>query len=691
MKRDHDEYDPDDFGEFGHVFVSRAWENTSGNPVFLDIAVPRQQDSGLWVCPFRITGFDMDPILSSIAGADSIQALLNTVFVLQGIAGVDSHPLAPSGDFRDLPTVKGGPSDVDHQLMSWVPRPPSNETSTDPVAPRRLARVSDLSDRNTEVGASSVHSEHHHEPTGARSESTDRAHPYVQAEHSALDQEDPGWLAWVAPAAMDAQLVRLFTETIPNMPGDPWSADGLDRAERYLLERFPDSEAIERRENLDIADQLTRFIGEVFARHFEGAWRNTPGICQRYPHFGPAVEQKWMAMSLDAGNLVTATLDKRWGDNLSTIFDSVMEIYTAWIAAGRPSLGGEVSNDQLSLDLGDIDMTPVDNPAPPGPAEWRRWYRQMDTQLDRFSTETIPELPQPIWSTDAIERVAAVFDDMFPDTDSVSDPSNADRVDQFIRWFGECSIHYHPGSRWWYSPYGPTLRTPEDHDEQEVTTVRFWVDYAAEYGFDHVRFLFRPDEEEDDDEYEHREQQRNQAAATEFRRYLATAAQEASAPTPWGTWIDPRRRAGQVREFLDHVGWTHLPPQLWDDHSPHVEQIGDLLSAWFPTHASLSDTDNADRADQVVCFLGECLTRYAPGHWFDRRQHNDMHLVYMGEKSVPSLYDDIEPAIAVQRSSDPEEPPYTYVAGALLARAVRNFADMIRFIHGLRNINAADD
>ncbi|MGF6888567.1 hypothetical protein ABIA39_007912 [Nocardia sp. GAS34] len=689
MSRDYDQYDPDDFGEFGPVFVSRAWENASGHPIFLDIAVPRQQDSGLWVCPFRITGFDMDPIRSSIAGADSMQALLNTVFVLQGIAGVDSHPLAPSGDFRDLPRVKGGHGDANQQLMSWVPHPPPRQTPTDPAAPRHLARVSDLSDQSTDVGTPSAHTQYHHEHPEDRPESTGCLPPYVPAEHHTHDQDDPDWLAWVAPAAMDTQLAQLYTETIPDMPNDPWSADGLDRAERYLLDTFPDSDTIDRRENLDIADQLTRFIGEVFARHFEGTWRNTPGICRRYPHFGPVVEQKWMAMSLDAGNLVTTTLDKRWGNNLSTIFSNVMQTYTAWIAAGRPSLEGEVSNEQLSLDLGEIDLTPVDNPEPPGPVEWRHWYRHMDTQLDKFSTETIPELPQPIWSTDAIERVAAVFDDMFPDTDSVSDPANADRVDQFIRWFGECSIHYRPGSHGWYSPDGPALRTGEDNDEQDLTTVQFWVDYAAEYGFDHVRFLFRPDDEDED--YEHRRQQREQAAATEFRRYLTSAAQEASARTPWGTWIDPHRRAGQVRAFLDHIGWTHLPAHLWDDHSPQVEQIGDLLSAWFPTHASLSDRDNTDRADQVVCFLGECMTTYAPGRWFDRRQHNDMHLVYMGEKNVPSLYDDIEPAIAVQRSRDPDVPPYTYVAGALLARAVHNFADMTRFIQGLRNINAADD
>jgi hypothetical protein len=60
-----------------------------------------------------------------------------------------------------------------------------------------------------------------------------------------------------------------------------------------------------------------------------------------------------------------------------------------------------------------------------------------------------------------------------------------------------------------------------------------------------------------------------------------------------------------------------------------------------------------------------------------------MHLVYLGEKNVLSLYDGFEPAVVVPRSDDPAEHPWSYVAGELLPRAVKNFADMTRFIQGL--------
>lgn len=131
-----------------------------------------------------------------------------------------------------------------------------------------------------------------------------------------------------------------------------------------------------------------------------------------------------------------------------------------------------------------------------------------------------------------------------------------------------------------------------------------------------------------------------------------------------------------------------MPPELWDDRGYEVDQIGSLLVEWFPNRKAMVDPENSERVDQVVCFIGECLIRYAEGRWFDRRQYDEMLLFPMGEKKVLSLYDGFEPAIAVQRSDDPDEPPLAYVAGELLPRAVNNFADMTRFIQGLAGFYA---
>ncbi|WP_146097755.1 hypothetical protein [Nocardia nova] len=354
-----------------------------------------------------------------------------------------------------------------------------------------------------------------------------------------------------------------------------------------------------------------------------------------------------------------------------------------------------MSDEQMGLDFGDVALTPIERRVPPGPVEWRHWFQQMPTQLNKFGSVTIRGLPQPVWSAEAVERVAQVFDDLFPDVESVRTPADPDLVDQFLRWFGECSIHNHPGQEWCYLPEGPALRDADDVEGHELTTVRSWLEYAAEFGFDHVRFLFRPDDdtdEADDDAYAREQQQRQAAAAAEYQRLIRAVLTNDPGSVPasaWAKWAAPQRRARQVREFLNKIGWPELPDHLWADSGPEVDRIQQLLTEWFPTRAAMTNPTNAEHADQVVCFLGECMTRYAGAVWFDRRQHEDMHLVYGGEKAVLSLYDEFEPGLAVTRSDDRDVPPFTYVAGELLPRAVANFADMTRFVRGLSRCHMA--
>ncbi|GAB2675845.1 hypothetical protein [Nocardia goodfellowii] len=156
--------------------------------------------------------------------------------------------------------------------------------------------------------------------------------PYTEAERRqrALFQQAPVWIEWLA--AMDEQRARFFSETVPDMPADPWSPEGLDHAEAAALRRFPDMESVELPKNRDIADQFHRYVGETFRRNFGGKWYNVPSFDdeQRSRGFGPIIRDEFSAEYLDVITLLTASMHRRTGSEWSRIFGFVAQEYAAW-------------------------------------------------------------------------------------------------------------------------------------------------------------------------------------------------------------------------------------------------------------------------------------------------------------------------------------------------------------------------
>ncbi|MEU8897269.1 hypothetical protein [Nocardia sp. NPDC048505] len=91
------------------------------------------------------------------------------------------------------------------------------------------------------------------------------------ARHEA-DQHSDVWLEWVAPQRFTEQLNRFFTETVPEMPDDPFTVEGLDRAEAVWRVLWPSRKAPF--PDPDIADQFIRYIGETYRRTLGGEWIN---------------------------------------------------------------------------------------------------------------------------------------------------------------------------------------------------------------------------------------------------------------------------------------------------------------------------------------------------------------------------------------------------------------------------------
>lgn len=106
-------------------------------------------------------------------------------------------------------------------------------------------------------------------------------------------------------------------------------------------------------------------------------------------------------------------------------------------------------------------------------------------------------------------------------------------------------------------------------------------------------------------------------------------------PTEWGKWVDPDRRAAQVRKFLDYAGLQHIPSKPWPEGSAEVKRLDALVTELFPDMATAMKPENADMADAFICFLGECYITFAGAQWYDFEYRGREH----------SFYDHVNPAL----------------------------------------------
>ncbi|WP_405159851.1 hypothetical protein OG203_25745 [Nocardia sp. NBC_01499] len=166
----------------------------------------------------------------------------------------------------------------------------------------------------------------------------DRPYTKVELQQLERDQQDPRWLAWLGD--MDRQIDRFLNETVPDMPNNPWSAEGLRLAEKAALELFPTPASVDQPENRDLADQFHRFVGEVFRRNFEGVWRNVPSFddAKRSRGFGPVIQRPFAVFYLGVIQTLTTAIDRRAGNIWSQSFGYSEEDYQAWVESGRPAV-----------------------------------------------------------------------------------------------------------------------------------------------------------------------------------------------------------------------------------------------------------------------------------------------------------------------------------------------------------------
>ncbi|WP_157171909.1 hypothetical protein [Nocardia higoensis] len=114
--------------------------------------------------------------------------------------------------------------------------------------------------------------------------------------------------------------------------------------------------------------------------------------------------------------------------------------------------------------------------------------------------------------------------------------------------------------------------------------------------------------------------------------------------TAWGAWVDPNRRAAQVRKFLDRAGLDDIPSEPWPEDSLGVKRLDSLLAEWLPDMDAAMEPENHDLVDALVCFMGECFIRFAGARWIDWQSWDDEN----------SFYDHVNPAVECDTSDQDE-------------------------------------
>lgn len=135
------------------------------------------------------------------------------------------------------------------------------------------------------------------------------------------DDEQDQFENWLAH--MDDALAELFARLPSALKGAlDYAPASLDRLEAFLIERYPGVDAI-KSDPEPYLDGAARYVGEVFRRNIGGRWRlrddDPKYVYAGLPEVTFLAERDTPVCPL---TLVSASLDRRTGKFISTVFDN---------------------------------------------------------------------------------------------------------------------------------------------------------------------------------------------------------------------------------------------------------------------------------------------------------------------------------------------------------------------------------
>jgi hypothetical protein len=113
-----------------------------------------------------------------------------------------------------------------------------------------------------------------------------------------------------------------------------FSGDSLSAIEQFALARFPNIKDIKRRREADVVDGMARYVGEVFRKHLGGRWIVHSDTCNAFHGLPQLTDMTGQCSPLCPLTLVTASVDRRVGNFIKTVFDNAVRNAVDTLRAG---------------------------------------------------------------------------------------------------------------------------------------------------------------------------------------------------------------------------------------------------------------------------------------------------------------------------------------------------------------------
>ncbi len=151
-------------------------------------------------------------------------------------------------------------------------------------------------------------------------------------------QGDERFRSWLL--MQDAAMQIEFTVfDVPELSGIEYTREGLEVAEKELLERFNVNSKPFSEENYKLGMRFVYFIGETFRRAVEGAWVALPPDPPHRPGTKSMIDAEFRSGFYDPQHMIGLALGRRTGTEFTWIFDRAVRAHQEWVDAGRPARG----------------------------------------------------------------------------------------------------------------------------------------------------------------------------------------------------------------------------------------------------------------------------------------------------------------------------------------------------------------